>query len=77
MLVSRLDSVAWLLNLRADDIACTPVAMAYCLVLPDSATLFINRSRLPQEAQYALAKEGCKLPPMRTLQTPSPRLTKW
>ncbi len=58
MLVSRLDSVAWLLNLRADDIACTPVAMAYCLVLPDSATLFINRSRLPQEAQYALAKEG-------------------
>lgn len=58
MLVSRLDSVAWLLNLRADDIACTPVAMAYCLVLPDSATLFINRSRLPQEAQDALAKEG-------------------
>lgn len=58
ILVSRLDSVAWLLNLRADDIACTPVAMAYCLVLPDSATLFINRSRLPQEAQDALAKEG-------------------
>lgn len=58
ILLSRLDSVAWLLNLRADDIACTPVAMAYCLVLPERATLFIDRSRLPQEAQEALSKEG-------------------
>ena len=58
ILLSRLDSVAWLLNLRADDIACTPVAMAYCLVLPERATLFIDRSRLPQEAQEALHKEG-------------------
>lgn len=61
ILLSRLDSVAWLLNLRADDIAYNPFAMSYCLVLPESATLFINRARLPQEAQGALAKEGVQV----------------
>ena len=30
MLVCRLDSVAWLLNLRADDVEYNPFALAYC-----------------------------------------------
>ena len=34
MLVCRLDSVAWLLNLRADDVEYNPFALAYCLVEP-------------------------------------------
>lgn len=34
-LVGKLDNLAWLLNLRAMDIECTPYAMAYCYVTPD------------------------------------------
>ena len=31
-MVGKLDNLAWLLNLRAMDIECTPYAMAYCFV---------------------------------------------
>ncbi len=61
MVIPRLDSVAWLLNLRASDIECTPFALAFCFVTPDDAVLFINRSRLPEEAEAALGKEGVRV----------------
>ena len=60
-LVSRLDSVAWLLNLRASDIAYNPFAMAYCLVLPEKAVLFINTKRLPEEIRTALVEQGVEV----------------
>lgn len=56
--VTRLDSVAWLLNLRAADLDCTPFALAWCFVTQGSATLFINTGRLPAEAQNALKAQG-------------------
>ncbi|MGM9986675.1 MAG: aminopeptidase P family protein [Bacillaceae bacterium] len=58
MLVSRLDSVAWLLNLRASDIPYNPFALAYCLVLPNRTILFINTARLPEDAQVELHTQG-------------------
>ena len=58
MVIPRLDSVAWLLNLRASDIESTPFALAFCFVTPGEAALFIDRSRLPQEAEEALEAEG-------------------
>lgn len=58
VLVTRLDSVAWLLNLRADDIEYNPFALAYCLVTPDKAVLFIRTSRLPEEAAAYLKEQG-------------------
>ncbi len=60
-LVAKLDSVAWLLNLRALDINCTPFAMAYCYVTTSAATLFINASRLSDEAKTELAAQGVTL----------------
>ena len=62
-LVSRLDSVAWLLNLRAEDIDYNPFAMAYCIVTANSATLFINEARLPAEAAQMLATQGVVIAP--------------
>ncbi|MDD4377826.1 MAG: aminopeptidase P family N-terminal domain-containing protein, partial [Eubacteriales bacterium] len=42
ILVTKLDSIAWLFNLRADDIAYNPVALAYGLVTPDKAYIFTD-----------------------------------
>lgn len=50
-LVGKLDNLAWLLNLRAMDIECTPYAMAYCYVTPSRAVLFINQARVTPEAK--------------------------
>ena len=61
MVVCRLDSVAWLLNLRASDLDNTPFALAYCFVTPDDAVLFINTARLPAAAAEALGREGVRV----------------
>ncbi len=61
MVIPRLDSVAWLLNLRASDLECTPFALAFCFVTPDDAMLFIDRSRLPKEAEEALGQQGVQV----------------
>ena len=61
MVVCRLDSVAWLLNLRANDLDNTPFALAYCFVTPDDAVLFINTARLPAEAVEALSRQGVRV----------------
>ena len=57
-LVGKLDNLAWLLNLRAMDIECTPYAMAYCYVTPSRAVLFIDQSRVTPEAKAELEANG-------------------
>ena len=60
-LVGKLDNLAWLLNLRAMDIECTPYAMAYCYVTPDRAVLFIDQTRVTPEAKAELEANGVTL----------------
>lgn len=44
--MTGLDCVGWLTNMRARDLPCTPLAVAYALVTMDSCTLFIAPGRL-------------------------------
>ena len=60
-LVGKLDNLAWLLNLRAMDIQCTPYAMAYCYVTPNRAVLFIDQARVTPEAKAELEANGVTL----------------
>ena len=60
-LVGKLDNLAWLLNLRAMDIECTPYAMAYCYVTLSRAVLFINQARVTPEAKAELEANGVTL----------------
>jgi Xaa-Pro aminopeptidase len=61
MVVSMLDEVAWLFNLRGSDIDYNPVFFAYALVTPDEATLYINESKLPKDVKDHL--QGIKIAP--------------
>ena len=60
-LVGKLDNLAWLLNLRAMDIECTPYAMAYCYVTPSRAVLFIDQARVTPGAKAELEANGVTL----------------
>lgn len=60
-LVTKLDSVAWLLNLRAADVDDTPYALAFCYVGSQDAVLFMDSARLAPEAAAALAEAGVSL----------------
>ena len=58
MLVSALDDVAWTLNLRGTDVHCNPVFVAYLLIGPKQATLFVDPGKLSPEVREYLSAEG-------------------
>lgn len=58
MLVAALDDIAWVLNLRGSDVHCNPVFVAYLLIEPKKATLFINQTKLSKEVINYLKGEG-------------------
>lgn len=58
LLVSMLEEVAWTLNLRASDVEYTPFVLAYLLITPKDATLFIHPDKLTPEVCEYLAANG-------------------
>ncbi|WP_316834673.1 aminopeptidase P family protein [Pedobacter nutrimenti] len=54
ILLSALDEIAWLFNLRGNDIKCNPLTLAYALVTPEYAYLFINQEKLSRNDQEHL-----------------------
>ena len=61
--VSMLDEVAWLTNLRGTDVHCNPVFVAYMLVTHDSATLFVDRRKLQPAITFYLTEQGVGIEP--------------
>ena len=62
IVLSKLDSIAWLYNLRGTDIAFNPVVIAYALVTQTTASLFISPGQVTAELEQHLAGlvEICK-----------------
>lgn len=58
MLVSALDDIAWLLNLRGSDVHCNPVFVSYLLISTSSATLYIDRRKLTPAVKSYLEENG-------------------
>lgn len=61
--VSMLDEIAWLFNLRGDDIPYNPVFFSYAIVTADEATLYIDSSKLSADCQSHLAENGVTIKP--------------
>ena len=53
-IVSALDSIAWVLNLRGNDVSYIPVFISYLLISKDSVTLFIDQDKLTNEVKAYL-----------------------
>ena len=53
-IVTQLDDIAWTLNMRGTDVHCTPVFVAYLIILPDSATLYVDAAKLSAEVRRYL-----------------------
>ena len=63
LLVTALDEVAWLLNVRGADVDHNPVVLAYVLVEKEAATLFVDERKVGPEVAAALAAAGVALAP--------------
>lgn len=56
--ISSLADIAWLLNIRGTDVDFTPLVVSYFLLSKDSATLFIDKAKLPLELKESLNRSG-------------------
>jgi len=67
LLLSSLDDVAWITNLRGSDIPCTPVFTAFLLVTFKSAHLFIDSGKVSVRIRKALAADGIECLPYESI----------
>jgi len=61
--ISALDDIAWLFNIRGNDVTYNPVVIAYALVTSDNATLFIASEKLTPETSVYLKAQGVTVAP--------------
>ena len=54
MIISALDEIAWLLNIRGNDVEYNPVVISYVVLEADKCTLFVNPDKVDSPAQNYL-----------------------
>ena len=60
-LVSTVDDIAWIFNLRGCDVTYNPVFLAHALIEPHRATLFIGTGKIDQALAQVLRDDGVEL----------------
>ena len=63
--VTALDELAWLLDLRGNDVACTPVFLGFLLLTKEDAVLCARAGAVGEEVKAALAADGVRLRTMK------------
>ncbi|MBR4848495.1 MAG: aminopeptidase P family protein [Bacteroidaceae bacterium] len=63
MVVTMLDEIAWLTNLRGCDVEYNPVLVSYMLVTDESAVLFIDDCKLTDDVKAYLQSQGISVAP--------------
>ena len=62
-IITKIDEIAWLFNIRAHDIPHFPVALAYATIEKEKATLYIDTSRLDDESKALFAQNQISVKP--------------
>lgn len=63
LLVTDLSEIAWVLNIRSNDVHCTPVATAFLYLAPAGSTLFIKEEKIDETVEGYLAENGVTIAP--------------
>lgn len=61
ILFSCLDEIAWLYNIRCNDIAYNPLAISYAIIGKEKAYLFIKPVKVPAETVEMLSENGIEI----------------
>ncbi|MDB2087787.1 aminopeptidase P family protein [Clostridium paraputrificum] len=61
--IASLDDIAWLFNIRGNDIAYNPVALAYALISDNEAVLYIDEEKVANDDKRRLEAQGVTLKP--------------
>lgn len=60
-ILTTLDDIAWLFNLRANDVECCPVLLSYAVITANEAYLFANERAFSDEIKGYLSENGITL----------------
>ncbi|MFC2096816.1 aminopeptidase P family protein [Bacteroidota bacterium] len=60
-LITTLDDIAWLFNIRGNDVEFNPVAVSYALISMEKAVLFIFDEKVDDKTRTKLTKEGVQI----------------
>ena len=63
LLVSMLDEIAWLFNLRGSDIPFNPVFFSYAIITPHAATLYVDDFKLDSACRSHLSTNDVRVKP--------------
>ncbi|WP_270089453.1 aminopeptidase P family protein [Sphingobacterium sp. SYP-B4668] len=62
-LISSLDDLAWLLNIRGQDVPCNPVVLGFVLLTATDTSLYIEPTKLDTDVVASLAASGVQVKP--------------
>jgi Xaa-Pro aminopeptidase len=66
-LITTLDDIAWLLNLRGHDVSFCPFFISFCIVSSNQSILFINQEKVSDEIVDSLAKDHVVVQPYESI----------
>lgn len=66
-ILTSLDDIAWLYNVRGADVSCNPVALSYGAVTMEDAIFFVQENALDDEVRAALASQGVSIQPYEAI----------
>lgn len=66
-ILTSLDDIAWLFNIRGNDVECNPVVLSYAVILKEKALLFADSRAFGAPVQEALAADGVRLLPYQNI----------
>lgn len=61
LMLAKLDDIMWLYNVRANDVECNPVALAYTFISENAAVVFVQAKALTKEAKAHFDKYGVQV----------------
>ena len=56
LVLSKMDDIMWLFNIRGGDVACNPVALSYAVVTKDNSYLFLQDKAVAEELKAWIAE---------------------
>ncbi len=62
-IISSLDDICWLFNIRGNDVECNPVIMAYAMITDNSAFIFADENRFDENTLKEFSKCSIKIKP--------------
>lgn len=63
LLLSALDEIAWLLNIRGNDVHCNPVVVSYLLIEKDKVNYFVQPQKVTPELAVYFSANGISVHP--------------